>query len=93
MTDDASPLAHYIGKVVVVDVDAPYVYIGTLAQYGREFVELRDADVHDLRDSEATRELYVLESCQYGVRRNRYSVYIRADKIISISLLEDVTDR
>ena len=92
MTAD-TPLARYVGKVVVVDVDAPFVYIGTLTQYGRDFIELRDADVHDLRDSEATRELYVLESSQYGVRRNRHTVHVRAEKIISISLLEDVTDR
>ncbi len=86
-------LQRYLGKVVVVDVEAPYVYIGTLVRYDGHFLELRDADVHDLRDSTSTRELYVLESSQYGVRRNRRAVQIRTEKIVSISLLSDVTDR
>lgn len=85
-------LEQFVGKVVVVDVDAPYVYIGTFVRHTRDFLELRDADVHDLRDSTSTRELYVLESSQYGVRRNRRAVQVRLDKVISISLLSDVTD-
>lgn len=88
----AGTFEQFLGKVVVVDVEAPYVYIGTLVRFSPHFLELRDADVHDLRDSTSTRELYVLESSQYGVRRNRKAVQIRIEKVVSISLLSDVTD-
>jgi hypothetical protein len=53
---------------------------------------LADADVHDLRDSETTRELYVLSSARDGIRRNRTEVTVRWDAILSISALDSVVD-
>jgi hypothetical protein len=90
--DHFGELEKYIGRIVVVDVEAPFVYVGTLYRVGRGFLELRDADVHDLRDSSTTRELYLMETSQFGVRRNRLAVQIRWDKIVSVSLLEHVVD-
>ena len=82
-----------IGHTVVLDVAAPFVYLGTLVSVDTSFLTLADADVHDLRDSESTRELYLLSSVRDGVRRNRKQVVVRWDTVLSISKLDDVTDR
>ncbi len=81
-----------IGQVVVVDVEAPFVYIGTLREANAAFLVLTDADVHDLRDSDATRELYVLNSARDGVRRNRKETMLRWAAVLSVSKLGDVVD-
>jgi hypothetical protein len=81
-----------VGHTVVLDVAAPFVYLGTLRSINSSFIVLTDADVHDLRDSETTRELYLLSSAQDGVRRNRKQVTVRWDTVLSISKLDDVID-
>jgi small nuclear ribonucleoprotein (snRNP)-like protein len=58
-------------QVVVVDLRSSYVCIGTLVGWDDRFLELHDADLHDFRDSTATREVYVFDSARFGVRRNR----------------------
>ena len=60
-----------IGQVVVVDLRSSYVCLGTLAGDDEQFLEMLDADLHDFRDSTATREIYVYDSVRYGIRRNR----------------------
>jgi hypothetical protein len=91
-TNSPSEIEHYIGHTVILDVAAPFVYVGTLQSHGTGFLILADADVHDLRDSETTRELYVLSSARDGVRRNRKEVMVRWDTVLSISKLDDVVD-
>jgi hypothetical protein len=81
-----------IGQTVVVDVAAPFIYLGTLIAANAAFVVLADADVHDLRDSETTRELYLLSTLRDGVRRNRREVSVRWEQVLSISKLTDVVD-
>jgi small nuclear ribonucleoprotein (snRNP)-like protein len=83
-------LAGMIGQIVVVDLSSPYVCLGTLVGVDRDFLELHDADLHDFRDSPATRELYVYDSARVGVRRNRAAVLLRRDEVVSITRLSDV---
>jgi hypothetical protein len=85
-------LQSLIGQTVVVDVAAPFIYLGTLQSANAGFLVLADADVHDLRDSETTRELYLLSTLRDGVRRNRKEVSLRWDAVLSISKLQDVVD-
>ena len=92
MTKDAEHIRHLVGQVIVVDVEAPFVYVGTLRDANSAFLVLNDADVHDLRDSDTTREVYVLSSARDGVRRNRIQVQLRWDSILSVSRLSDVVD-
>ena len=40
---------------VVVDLMSPYVCLGRLTRYDDHFIELKNADLHDLRDTETTR--------------------------------------
>ncbi|HEX9910749.1 MAG TPA: hypothetical protein VGA86_07690 [Desulfatiglandales bacterium] len=79
-------------KCVVVDTDSDYVYIGRLLGVTGQFITLGEADVHDRRESSSKNEKYILECKKYGVRSNRKEVNIRLERIVSYSLLEDVTD-
>lgn len=79
-----------VGKNVVVDVESPFVYVGRLHEIRDKTLILKSADVHDLRDSTTTRELYVREARVHGIQTNRKSVYLRLDKVVSIALLDDV---
>ena len=55
---DSTPLiSELIGQVVVLDLRSPFVCLGTLVGLDAAFFEVADADLHDLRDSTATREI------------------------------------
>ena len=92
MIDDTSSplLARLIGQVVVVDLASTYVCLGTLVGQDREFLELEDADLHDFRDSPATREVYVYDSVRLGVRRNRSRVLLRRHEVVAVTRFKDV---
>ena len=82
----------YLNQKVVVDLSSPFVCLGTLTRLDEHFLELKNADLHDLRDTDTTRELYVAESVATGIKRNRKRVLIRRSEVIAISKLEDVVD-
>jgi hypothetical protein len=89
--DDSSPrLADLVGQVVVVDFRSTYVCIGTLAGWDHTFLELVDADLHDFRDSTATREIYVYDSVRIGIRRNRARVLVCQRDVVAITRLADI---
>jgi small nuclear ribonucleoprotein (snRNP)-like protein len=85
-------LDELLNEKVVVDLVSPYVCLGKLTRYDDHFLELKNADLHDLRDTETTRELYVADSVATGIKRNRKRVLIRRSEVVAISLLEDVVD-
>ena len=85
-------LDELIGVKVVIDLRSPYVCLGTLLRAGEHFVELRNADLHDLRDTDTTRELYVAESRATGIKRNRKRLLLARAEIVAVSRLEDVVD-
>jgi len=79
-----------VGREVVIDVASEYVYLGRLAGHGEKFLVLEQADVHDLRDTTTTRELYVVDSKRFGIRPNRARALVRIGEIVSISAFDDV---
>jgi small nuclear ribonucleoprotein (snRNP)-like protein len=83
-------LAPLLGQVVVVDLKSSYVCLGTLVKYDDQFLELLDADLHDFRDSTATRELYVYDSVRLGIRRNRARVLVRQDDVVAVTRFTDI---
>jgi small nuclear ribonucleoprotein (snRNP)-like protein len=90
-TQEISPLLEaLLGKIVVVDLISTYVCLGTLVGCDTQFLELRDADFHDFRDSPATREVYVHDSVRLGIRRNRARVLIRRDDIVAITRFDEI---
>lgn len=81
-----------LNRRVVVDLSTTFVCLGKLTRYDEHFLELKNADLHDLRDTDTTRENYVAESVATGIKRNRKLVLIRRDQMVAISSLEDVVD-
>jgi len=83
-------LDEFLDCKVVLDLASTYVCLGRLVRYDDHFIELKNADLHDLRDTETTRELYVEDSVATGIKRNRKRVLVRRAEVIAISLLDDV---
>jgi hypothetical protein len=95
MTDASSspspdPLLDLTGKVVVMDTQGPLIYIGTLSHATDAYYVLAEADVHDSNDSRASKELYIVETRDLGVRVNRRRVLVLRNQVASISLITDV---
>jgi small nuclear ribonucleoprotein (snRNP)-like protein len=85
-------LEELLGQKVVVDLKSTYVCIGTFQQMDDQFLELRNADLHDFRDTETTRELYVADSKATGVKRNRKRIFVARAEIVAIGRLADAVD-
>ena len=85
-----SLLDSYLDQTIVVDFRSTYVCLGILAAFDSDFLDLRDADLHDFRDGKATREVYVYESVHLGVRRNRARVLVRREEVVAIALIRDI---
>jgi len=92
ISNDSPLLRDLLGQVVVVDLVSTYVCLGELAGLDEVFLELRDADFHDFRDGQASREVYVYDAVHLGIRRNRARVLIRIADVAAISRLEDIAE-
>jgi hypothetical protein len=82
----------FVGQKVVVDLRSPFVCLGTLQGFDEHYLDLRGADLHDLRDTVTTREIYVADSKQTGIKRNRKRVLVVRADVVAVSLLADVVD-
>jgi small nuclear ribonucleoprotein (snRNP)-like protein len=83
-------LTALIGQILIVDMRSSYVCLGTLVGFDEHFLDLIDADLHDFRDSTATREVYVYDSARLGIRRNRARVLVRQDDVVAITRIADI---
>lgn len=85
-------LDEFLDQKVVVDFRTEYVCLGTLKKYDAEFLDLRNADLHDLRDTDTSRENYVAASVATGIKRNRKRVLVSRAEVIAVSKMEEVVD-
>jgi hypothetical protein len=83
-------LEEFLQESVVVDLRGPYVCLGTLTSMDDVHLELRDADLHDLRDTHTSRENYVAAAKATGVKRNRKRLLIFRAEVVAIARLKDV---
>lgn len=81
-----------MGQDVVIDLCSPYVCLGTLARADEQFLEIKDADLHDLRDSDTTRENYTAASFATGIKRNRKRVLVSRNEVVAIARFQDIVD-
>ena len=91
-TSHADPLDVFLNQTVILDTQGPLIYIGTLQRITPASLVLSEADVHDTNDSRASKDLYLVETRDLGVRVNRSVVIIMRGQIASVSLLKDVVD-
>jgi hypothetical protein len=85
-------LEEMIGHKVVIDCRSPYVVLGTLEEVGEKFLKMRNADLHDLRDTESSRENYVAAALATGIKRNRKHMLLVRDEVVAIALVDDVAE-
>jgi hypothetical protein len=85
-------LERFVGQVVVLDTQGPLIFIGTLERATGGTLLLVDADVHDTNDSRASKDLYVVETRDLGVRVNRRAAVVMRHQVASVSLLREVVD-
>jgi hypothetical protein len=83
-------LREWLGEVVVVDCVSPYVAVGELKVVEDGYLELADADMHDLRDSTTSRENYLVKTALHGVQSNRSTLVFRMDQVVGVSRLSDL---
>jgi hypothetical protein len=81
-----------LGQVVVIDLTSPFVILGKLSGVEGSYYIVEGADLHDLRDTTTTRDVYVLDAKRHGVNSNRKRAFVRCDGVVGISLLADVID-
>jgi hypothetical protein len=85
-------LEELVGQKIIVDLRSTFVCLGTLLRVGEDFLELRNADLHDTRDTDTTRENYVAESYNTGIKRNRKRLLLARAEIVAIARLDDFTE-
>jgi hypothetical protein len=85
-------LEKFVGQVVIIDLRSPYVCLGTLKGFDETYLDLRNADLHDLRDTDTTRENYVVSSRLTGIKRNRKRLLLVRAEVVAVSRLRDVVD-
>jgi hypothetical protein len=85
-------LEEMLGQLVVIDMRSPYVCLGKLKRIDENYLEVTDADLHDLRDTQTSRENYVAASQATGIKRNRKRLLVVRAEIVAIARLEDVVE-
>lgn len=85
-------LEDLVGQLVVVDLASPFVCLGTLERVDENFLLLRNADLHDLRDTDSNREAYVAAAHATGIKRNRKEVLVVRREVVAITRLKDIVD-
>jgi hypothetical protein len=85
-------LEEMLDHVVVIDLRSPFVCLGRLKRIDADFLEVADADLHDLRDTQTSRENYVAASSATGIKRNRKRVLVVRGDIVAIARLADVVE-
>lgn len=85
-------LEGFKNKLSIIDTDSSYIYIGHIIGDDKECIVMQNADIHDIKMGSSTKEQYVIMVKKIGIKPNRKKVHILKDKIISISLIEDVIE-
>ncbi len=80
------------GQKVVVDLSSAFVCLGTLSRFDEHFLEIKNADLHDLRDTKTSRENYVADAAATGIKRNRKRVLVSRAEVVAIGLYDDIVD-
>jgi hypothetical protein len=92
MSDAESNTDRFLGREIVLDLASPYVILGTFRGCDAHHYVVENADVHDLRDTTTTRELYVLDAKRHGINCNRKRAIVRMENVVSLALLADVVE-
>ena len=85
-------LDQYLDQIVVCDLRESYLIVGRLSAYSAGHLHFTAADLHDHREANSTKDVYLIETKRYGIRQNRAKVDIPRDMLIAICRLEDIVE-
>jgi hypothetical protein len=83
-------LEPYVGAVVICDLDEFFLVIGRLEAVGADHLTFTEADLHDHREANSTKDVYAIESRTIGVRVNRHRLCIPRARLVAISRLDEI---
>jgi hypothetical protein len=83
-------LQNLIGRPVVLDTEGPIIYLGTLKEIRPDGFWLESADLRDRSEGLVSKERYICEAREQGIRPNRARIFVFARVVISVSALDDV---
>ena len=83
-------LKDYLNKIVVLDTDSRWLYIGILKAIEEDCYVIEDVDAHDLKETTTSRQNYLIEAKTHGLIVNCKIVRVCKEKVIGISRLEDI---
>lgn len=86
-------LNDYLDKVVVLDTDSRWLYIGILKAIEKDCYLIEDVDAHDLNETTTSRDDYLIGVRTHGLVINRKMVKVRKEKVIGISTLENILEK
>ena len=86
-------LKDYLNKVVVLDTDSHWLYIGTLKTVEKDCYLMENVDAHDLRETTTNRQNYLIGVKAHGLVINRKMVKVSKEKVVGISKLEDILEK
>jgi small nuclear ribonucleoprotein (snRNP)-like protein len=89
---EAAMLEELIGQKVVIDMKSTYVCLGTLLSFDEHHLQLKNADIHDLRDTQTSRENYIAQSVTSGIKRNRKRAWVVRADMVAVARLDDFVD-
>ncbi len=87
---DQDWLASYRDQIVCVDLKDGFVLYGTLQAYDDQALSFIQADFHDPREANSSKDVYALETQNIGVRVNRKQCQIPRANMIAICLLSEL---
>ena len=87
---DMNWLSAYVDQVVCVDLKDGFVLYGTLQAFDNESLSFVNADFHDPREANSSKDVYALETQNIGVRVNRKQCKIPLINMIAICLLTEL---
>ncbi len=82
--------SHFLKQNIVVDTDTHLSYVGLLIRFEEHSFLLEDVLIIDTKIIKIPVEKYLIECSEHGFSPSRKSIWINANKVISISLLSDI---
>jgi hypothetical protein len=79
-----------LGRRVVLDTAGPLTYLGTLVGVRPDGFWLEGADIRDRNEGHVTKERYIFEAREEGIRANRRRIFVFTHVVVSMSALDDV---
>lgn len=92
MQNSSDWLEQFSDQKVAVDLDSGHLLIGHLLSFDLNHLLFIEADLHDCKNANSSKEIYLLEAGRYGINVNRRKVAVPRSRMLAISRLEDTVN-